>query len=81
MMPPDYRPSVAARETEQGGEGAGAVDALARVLDPDAFEPSEHPRNIGWELQRADRKRTAVAHAVRALAAGYRLVSEEADCD
>jgi hypothetical protein len=72
-----YLPSVATRETERGGQGAAAVDALARVLDPLAFEPSEHPRNVGHELQRADRKRTAVAHAVRALAAGYRLVSEE----
>lgn len=54
----------------------GVIDALARVLDPQAFEPSEHPRDVGFELQRADRRRTAVVHAVRAVAAGYRLVSE-----
>jgi hypothetical protein len=56
---------------------AAAVDALARVLDPEAFEPSEHPRNVARELQKADRRRTAVAHAVRAVAAGYRPVSED----
>jgi hypothetical protein len=52
-----------------------AVDALARVLDPEAFEPVEHPRNLARELQKADRRRTAVAHAVRAVAAGWRWVS------
>jgi len=70
------RPSAAADTRPAPSEGATAVDALARVLDPEAFEPSQHPRNVGHELQRADRKRTAAAHAVRALAAGYRLPEE-----
>lgn len=76
MRPPVDRPSVAADERTDSSEGTTAIDALARVLDPQAFEPSEHPRNVGFELQRADRKRTAVAHAVRAMAAGYRLDPE-----
>lgn len=48
-----------------------AADALARVLDPEAFEPSEHPRDVGRELDRADRRRTAMEYAERAVAAGY----------
>lgn len=77
MTTPVDRPSAAATDLTGPGGCTTAADTLARVLDPEAFEPSEHPRNIGFELQRADRKRVAVAHAVRALAAGYRLVSEE----
>jgi hypothetical protein len=56
-------------------DAAAAIDALARALDPEAFEPAEHPRNVARELQKADRRRVAVAHAVRAVTAGWRLVS------
>lgn len=70
---------VAADGLAPVSECPGVIDALARVLDPQAFEPSEHPRNVGFELQRADRRRTAVAHAVRAVAAGYRLAQGDSE--
>lgn len=76
MSTPVDRPGVAADGLTPPPECPGPTEALARVLDPEAFEPSDRPRNVGFELHRVDRRRTAVVHAVRALTAGYRLVSE-----
>jgi len=78
---PDYRPDVAASGTGQGPEGedirTAGVEALARVLDPVAFDPRAVPKNLGQEWDRCCRQMLALGHARRALAAGYRLVSEE----
>lgn len=52
------------------------MEALARILDPEAFEPPVGPRGVGLELYRHDRRKVAVLSAARAVAAGYRLVSE-----
>lgn len=61
----------------EAATGERAVEALARILDPEAFAPSAAPREVGLELHRHDRRKTAVVAASRALAAGYRLVSDD----
>lgn len=72
------RPAAAASEPADPSEGAGAgeqaVDALARILDPWAFEPAAKPRDVSRELHRKDRALHAIVCATRAVAAGYRPV-------
>ena len=72
---------AAAETTTQPAEGpdtgAAAVEALARILDPVAFDPRAVPKNLGQSWDKAARRYVAVVHATRAIAAGYRLVSEE----
>jgi hypothetical protein len=80
MNYPERRPSVAASDPvdprEGGDTGAAAVEALARILDPVAFEPCAIRANVGQLWDEFARRRVALAHAERALAAGYRLVPE-----
>jgi hypothetical protein len=75
------RPTEAASELTDPSKGSrtgvAAVEALARILDPFAFEAPGIRRDVGRELHRADRRLHAVLCATRAVAAGYRLVSEE----
>jgi hypothetical protein len=75
------RPTGAASElahpSEGPGTGVAAVEALARILDPFAFAAPGIHRDVGRELHRADRRLHAVLCATRAVAAGYRLASEE----
>jgi hypothetical protein len=75
MNYPERRPSAAA--SGPVGTGEAAVEALARILDPVAFEPCATAQNLGQQWDRDCRQRVARVHAERALAAGYRLVSEE----
>lgn len=81
MSIPVSRPTVAASEPvdprESGGAGPAAVEALARILDPVAFDPRAVPKNLGQDWDKVSRQMVAREHAERALAAGYRLVSEE----
>jgi len=73
--------SVAAGETEPDPEGTGvdraAREALAAIMEPAAFRfwNKTHPGGMGWEYDLM--RHTALVYAERALAAGYRLVSEE----
>ena len=77
MSTPVDRPSAAATDLTGPGGWTAAVDALARVLDPDAFEPCAVLTSVHLLWVEAARRETARVHAQRALAAGYRLVSEE----
>lgn len=76
MSGPDSRPTAAADGLEVGPEGKDAdpatVDALARVLDPAAFDPRPVRLGVGREWDKAARQMLAREHAERALAAGYR---------
>jgi hypothetical protein len=75
------RPTEAASELtdppEGPGTGVAAVEALARILDPFAFEAPGIRRDVGKELHRADRRLHAVLCATRAVAAGYRQICDD----
>ncbi len=76
-MSTHIRPTGAASEltdpSEGPGTGVAAVEALARILDPEAFDPDSDV----FEGRRPGRRAWAIAYATRAIAAGYRLVEEE----
>jgi hypothetical protein len=57
-----------------GGTGADAVEALARILDPDVFDEGRPESLAPHAPYLRARART---NAGRAVLAGYRLVSEE----
>ncbi len=54
------------------------VDALARIMDPEAYHPdvqpgaATEPRTLGGQWDRDERQRVARAHAERVLAAWWR---------
>lgn len=81
MNNPVSQPTAAASDPvdpQKGGDtGPAAVEALARILDPEAFDPPAKPRDVGVELYRQDRRRVAVLCATRAVAAGYRLREDD----
>lgn len=77
---PVAAPGLSGGQTHSGQSGSGnhgsddlsARDALARVLDPVAYDPKIVAENVGQEWDRTNRQMEAMAHARAALAAGYR---------
>lgn len=74
-----YGPSVSIRRTSSPVECKACVRKLeavqrelASIMDPVAFDPRAVPKNIGQDWDKHERQMTALEHARRALAAGWR---------
>lgn len=76
--PPVRPPGSAADGLADGNRTASpmdAVEALAAILEPEAFDPDQ-PADEGW---REATKQRAIAHAARVITSGWVRVVEDDD--
>lgn len=74
-FPPDGVTPGATNTGTEGRDTWEAIEALAAILEPEAFNPDQ-PADEGW---REATKDTALVYAARVISSGYRRVVEDED--